>query len=108
MESFGSNDYLELGAYNDGRVMEENIKYMAYVPQCDCDHFCIINKLCRLTDVQSHPYYKIMIPMQPISHSTMQRLLTCPIHGSFQEEAKDKDHDNFHYLEIQNHQSDPH
>lgn len=38
-----------------GILITRNIKFMDDAPQRNREHFCVINKLCRLAGVQMHP-----------------------------------------------------
>ena len=48
-----------------GRLIAENIKYMANVVQRASGYFCVINELCRRAGVPEYPEDKTLLPTAP-------------------------------------------
>lgn len=56
-------------------LITSNIKLIVDAPQRACGHFCIINELCRLEGVTSHPDDVMISPMVQINKNTIHMLL---------------------------------
>lgn len=57
-----------------GSIITHNIKYMADTSQKNCRNYCIINKLCRLVRVHTHPNNVMIILKALIKTSTIRWL----------------------------------
>lgn len=87
---------------NVGLLIAENTKYMVDVPQRVYENFCLINELCKLAGVQSHPDGEMVTPMLPINRSAMRWIQTHPIYEGGQEEEEEEEEKNqLYHLEIQ-------
>lgn len=84
-----------------GRLIAKNIKYMDDTPQRDYGIFLIVNELCRLAGVQSHPDDGVIILMLPINQSSMRRISIHHVHGGGQEEAHGEGKNQEYNPEIQ-------
>lgn len=67
-----------------GLLIANNTKFMVDVPQRACEHFCVINELCRLARVPTHHDDVIMIPLSPINKRTMREIHTHLINKGIQ------------------------
>lgn len=92
---------------NVGRLIVENIKYLADTPQRACGIFCIITKLCRLAWALSHSNDKKINLILPINQSSMRRISTHHIHEGVQEEAQNEEQDQYYHPEIQHPKGNP-
>lgn len=77
-----------------GRLISKNIKYMANITQQTCEHFCIINELCRRSGVPIYHDDKMIGPKAHINALAIRRLQHNHPAGETQHDQKDNPTEN--------------
>lgn len=79
-----------------GLLIVNNIKFIVGASQRAYGKFCIINVLCMLVGVRSHPDDVMVSPMMSINKSVMRRILTQPTNEGDQEQQQDEKDQFYH------------